>query len=100
MEVTITSSSNGDLKVKKAGGRRKISVNRKPLTIKDREGLLLTATVDLFSGKKSQGEVLKWLRVELLSLSEEQYAKMVGVSRKALSDVESDKGKNGVTVLN
>lgn len=97
----MTSSSNEASSEKKgSGGRRKISVNRKPLTIKDREDLLLAATLDLFSGKKTQGQVLKWLRVELLSLSQEQYAKMVGVSRKALSDVESDKGKNGVELIN
>lgn len=101
MGITMTTSSNDALNVKKGmGGRRKISTNRKPLTIKDREALLLAATLDLFSGKKSQGQVLKWLRVELLSLSQEQYAKMVGVSRKALSDVESDKGKNGVELIN
>ncbi|MDR6963059.1 helix-turn-helix domain-containing protein [Shewanella putrefaciens] len=82
------------------GGRRKISINRKRLTIKGREALLLVATLDLFSGKKSLGQVLKWLRVELLSLSQELYAKMVGVSRKALSDVESGKGKNGVEQIN
>ena len=97
----MTSLPKDLLNVKKGtSGRRKISVNRKPLTIKDREDLLLTAAKDLFSGKKTQGEVLKWLRVELLSLSQEQYAKMVGVSRKALSDVESDKGKNGVELIN
>ncbi|MGL4713474.1 MAG: helix-turn-helix transcriptional regulator [Shewanella sp.] len=81
------------------GGRKKMSVNRKPLTLKEREDLLLAATSDLFSGKKTQGQVLKWLRVELLSLSQDQYAKMVGVSRKALSDIESDKGKNGVELI-
>lgn len=103
MGAIMTVSSNvatDSIETKGRGGRKKISVNRKPLTLKDREDLLLAATLDLFSGKKTQGQVLKWLRVELLSLSQDQYAKMVGVSRKALSDVESDKGKNGVELIN
>ena len=103
MGAIMTVSSNvatDSIETKGRGGRKKISVNRKPLTIKDREDLLLAATLDLFSGKKTQGQVLKWLRVELLSLSQDQYAKMVGVSRKALSDIESDKGKNGVELIN
>ncbi|MGK4303408.1 helix-turn-helix domain-containing protein [Shewanella xiamenensis] len=99
--MTVSSNVATDsIETKGRGGRKKISVNRKPLTLKDREDLLLAATLDLFSGKKTQGQVLKWLRVELLSLSQDQYAKMVGVSRKALSDVESDKGKNGVELIN
>ncbi|GGM97961.1 helix-turn-helix domain-containing protein [Shewanella xiamenensis] len=99
--MTVSSNVATDsIETKGRGGRKKISVNRKPLTLKDREDLLLAATLDLFSGKKTQGQVLKWLRVELLALSQDQYAKMVGVSRKALSDVESDKGKNGVELIN
>ena len=103
MGAIMTVSSNvatDSIETKGRGGRKKISVNRKPLTLKDREDLLLAATLDLFSGKKTQGQVLKWLRVELLSLSQDQYAKMVGVSRKALSDIKSDKGKNGVELIN
>lgn len=103
MGAIMTVSSNvatDSIETKGRGGRKKISVNRKPLTLKDREDLLLAATLGLFSGKKTQGQVLKWLRVELLSLSQDQYAKMVGVSRKALSDIESDKGKNGVELIN
>lgn len=99
--MTVSSNVATDsAEIKGRGGRKKISVNRKPLTLKDREDLLLAATLDLFSGKKTQGQVLKRLRVELLSLSQDQYAKMVGVSRKALSDIESDKGKNGVELIN
>lgn len=99
--MTVSSNVATDsIETKGRGGRKKISVNRKPLTLKDREDLLLAATLDLFSGKKTQGQVLKWLRVELLALSQDQYAKMVGVSRKALSDIESDKGKNGVELIN
>ena len=99
--MTVSSNVATDsIETKGRGGRKKISVNRKPLTLKDREDLLLAATLDLFSGKKTQGQVLKWLRVELLSLSQDQYAKMVGVSRKALSDIKSDKGKNGVELIN
>ena len=103
MGAIMTVSSNvatDSIETKGRGGRKKISVNRKPLTLKDREDLVFAATLDLFSGKKTQGQVLKWLRVELLSLSQDQYAKMVGVSRKALSDIESDKGKNGVELIN
>lgn len=99
MKVSSNAATDST-ETKGRAGRKKMSANRKPLTLKDREDLLLAATLDLFSGKKTQGQVLKWLRVELLSLSQDQYAKMVGVSRKALSDIESDKGKNGVELIN
>lgn len=99
--MTVLANVAADsIESKGRAGRKKLSVNRKPLTLKEREDLLLAATLDLFLGKKTQGQVLKWLRVELLSLSQDQYAKMVGVSRKALSDIESDKGKNGVELIN
>lgn len=54
----------------------------------------------LADGQLSQGQALKTLRVEVLGLKQEQFARMVKVSRKTLSDVENDKGNYSVNTLN
>lgn len=69
------------------------------------EGLERTQAKDavlarLAKGELSQGQALKILRVEVLGLKQEQFAKMVNVSRKTLSDIENDKGNYSVNTLN
>lgn len=51
-------------------------------------------------GAISQGEALKKLRVELLGLRQDEYARLVDVSRKTLSDVENDKGNYSAEIIN
>ncbi|HHH3454948.1 TPA: helix-turn-helix transcriptional regulator, partial [Klebsiella variicola subsp. variicola] len=48
----------------------------------------------------SQGEALKKLRVEVLGLRQDEYARLVDVSRKTLSDVENDKGNYSAEIIN
>lgn len=69
------------------------------------EGLERTYAKDavleqLASGKISQGQALKQLRVQVLGLKQMQFANMVRVSRKTLSDIENDKGNYSINTLN
>lgn len=41
----------------------------------------------------SMGHLLVYLRKNLLGMSQQQYATLVGISRRTLSDIEQDKGK-------
>lgn len=54
----------------------------------------------VFAGKLTQGEALKILRVQVLGVKQEQFAQLVKVSRKTLSDIENDKGNYSVDTLN
>lgn len=47
----------------------------------------------------SMGELLVYLRKNLLGLSQEQYATLVGISRRTLSDIEQDKAKLTQSVM-
>ncbi|MCS5881417.1 helix-turn-helix domain-containing protein [Klebsiella variicola subsp. variicola] len=51
-------------------------------------------------GAISRGEALKKLRVEVLGLRQDEYARLVDVSRKTLSDVENDKGNYSAEIIN
>lgn len=48
----------------------------------------------------SQGEALTNLRLNILGLKQSDYAKLVKVSRKTISDIENNKGNPSIEVLN
>lgn len=54
----------------------------------------------LLMNEISLGQVLKYLRLNVLVMKQEQYAKFVNVSRKTLSDLENDKGNYSVEIIN
>ncbi len=54
----------------------------------------------LTAGQLTQGQMLKKLRVEVLGFKQDEFAKIVKVSRKTLSDVENDKGNYSVNTIN
>ena len=54
----------------------------------------------IFAGELTQGAALKKLRVQVLGVKQEQFAQLVKVSRKTLSDIENDKGNYSVDTLN
>ena len=45
------------------------------------------------------GELLMYLRKNVLGMSQEQYANFVGISRRTLSDIELNKGKLSQSIL-
>lgn len=70
------------------------------LTPEQREALLLEELQRLLDGSTSQGEVLSALRRKVLGFNQTQYAQLVGVSRRTLSDIERDTGNVTVETLN
>jgi DNA-binding XRE family transcriptional regulator len=66
----------------------------------DRQAVIHAIIHDIMLGAISQGEALKKLRVEVLGLRQDEYARLVDVSRKTLSDVENDKGNYSAEIIN
>ena len=66
----------------------------------DREQRLLAALRCLLAGEISEGQLLRQLRREVLGLSQQEYASLVGVSRRTLSDMEGDRGNASLAVMN
>ncbi|WP_122054118.1 helix-turn-helix transcriptional regulator [Vibrio sp. Evd11] len=54
----------------------------------------------LLFGDLTQGQALKELRINVLGLKQDVYAKLVDVSRKTLSDIENDRGNYKTDILN
>ena len=54
----------------------------------------------LLSGEMTQGQALRKLRIEMLGVNQQQYMKMVQVSRQTLSNIENDKGNYSIETIN
>ncbi|MFQ6371531.1 helix-turn-helix transcriptional regulator [Shewanella sp. YIC-542] len=65
----------------------------------ERKNAIHAVTQQLLHGALSQGQALKTLRVEVLGLTQDQYATLAKVSRKTLSDVENDRGSFKTDIL-
>lgn len=61
--------------------------------LQDRQQVLIDLYTKYLMNEISMGQLLAYLRKNLLSMSQEQYATLVGISRRTLSDIEQDKGK-------
>ncbi|EVT76331.1 helix-turn-helix family protein [Vibrio parahaemolyticus V14/01] len=48
----------------------------------------------------TQGQALKSLRINILGLKQDVFARLVDVSRKTLSDIENDRGSYNTEILN
>ncbi|WP_288131931.1 helix-turn-helix domain-containing protein [Microbulbifer sp.] len=70
------------------------------LTAQQRQALLIKLLTQYMLGELSQGQLLQYLRKEILNFNQTQYAEFVGVSRRTLSDLERDKGSPANTVIN
>lgn len=65
----------------------------KAMTADEREQLLRDLLHQVYRGDITEGKLLQILRKQVLGLTQEQYAKLVGVSRRTLSEIESDKAQ-------
>ncbi|ALM52655.1 helix-turn-helix domain-containing protein [Halomonas huangheensis] len=70
-----------------------------PLTPEQLEALLQEHLQRLFDGRSTQGEVLSELRRKVLGFNQTQYAELVGISRRTLSDIERDSSNVTVATL-
>ncbi|WP_311064446.1 helix-turn-helix domain-containing protein [Halomonas sp. DWK9] len=75
-------------------------MKRKELSSIEREALLATLVTQLVREEISSGQVLRQLRRDVLGMSQTQYADLVGISRRTLSDLEADKASPTVALLN
>ncbi|TDR76476.1 helix-turn-helix transcriptional regulator [Paludibacterium purpuratum] len=66
----------------------------------ERENRLAELLTQLMSGTITEGKLLRTLRKEVLGLSQEQYSKLVGISRRTLSDLELDRASPSLALLN
>ena len=80
--------------------RQRLSPGLTRVDTRDRQDLLHAAIRDILLGKITQGEALRKLRVEVLGLKQDEYAKLVSVSRKTLSDVENNRGNYSADIIN
>ncbi|MCS4296748.1 MULTISPECIES: helix-turn-helix domain-containing protein [Acinetobacter] len=65
----------------------------------DRQQVLINLYTQYLLSEITLGELLTYLRKNLLGMSQEQYAILVGISRRTLTDIEQDKGKLTQSVL-
>jgi len=80
--------------------RRRVSDLTKPVSANDRNEARTQIMKALILGEMSQGEALKTLRINVLGLKQDAFAKLVCVSRKTLSEVENDKGNYTPDIIN
>ncbi|SBS26340.1 Helix-turn-helix domain protein [Marinomonas spartinae] len=76
------------------------SKNSQPLVDDDKQKTMQRIIKQLIMGDISQGEALKILRIQVLGLKQEDFATLVGVSRKTLSENENDKGNYTADIVN
>jgi len=73
---------------------------KKPLSPAEREALLLEQVEALLTERTTPGAVLRKLRREVLAMNQTEYAALTRISRRTLSDIETDKGSQSLALLN
>ncbi|AZG35396.1 MULTISPECIES: helix-turn-helix domain-containing protein [Shewanella] len=80
-------------------GRLPLAAKRQKLPSSVKDELMKSICIELMTSQITTGKALQRLRTEMLFANQEQYAKMVGITRKALSEIEGDKSKASALVL-
>lgn len=96
--IQNTGEAQPSQKVLTESTRKKKRVNE--LTAKQREEIKMEALLDLLRGDISEGQLLQCLRKKLLGYSQDQFGKLVGISRKTISDFEKGQGRNATLTIN
>ena len=65
----------------------------------DRQPILIDLYLQYLKQEITTGELLKYLRKNVLGMSQEQYANFVGISRRTLSDIELNKGSLSQSIM-
>ena len=71
-----------------------------PLTPQQQQNLLIDLIRQHILGELSQGQLLKYLRKHFMQMNQAEFATLVGVSRRTLTDLEQDKGSPAQTIVN
>lgn len=72
----------------------------KELNPLEREAFLRNCLQELLRGETSEGKILTRLRKKILGMNQSDYAVLVGLSRRTLSDIENDTGDQSLSVIN
>ncbi len=80
--------------------RSKASKNAKAVSAAERKTEANKIIKQLLLGELTQGQALKYLRLHILGLKQDVFARLVDVSRKTLSDIENDRGSYNTEILN
>lgn len=80
--------------------RRRVSIASASLPPEQRRVITKSIIKSMLLGELTQGDALVHLRSDILGLKQVDYAKMVKVSRKTISEIENGKGGQSVEVLN
>lgn len=72
----------------------------KTLSPVEREAYLLDLLEQLAQKNITEGKLLATLRKDILGMNQDDYAAYVNVSRRTLSDIENDSGKQTLPVIN
>lgn len=70
------------------------------LTEEQKQNLLIDLIRQHMLGELSQGQLLKYLRKHFLHMNQTEFASLVGVSRRTLTDIEQDKGSPAQSIIN
>ena len=79
---------------------QRVSKNKTSVNAAERKNVANQIIKQLLFGELTQGQALKALRINVLGLKQDVYAKLVDISRKTLSDIENDRGSYKTDILN
>ncbi len=79
---------------------QRVSKNTTSVSATERTKAANQIIKQLLFAELTQGQALKKLRINVLGLKQDVYAKLVDVSRKTLSDIENDRGNYNTEILN
>ncbi|WP_407332309.1 helix-turn-helix transcriptional regulator [Enterovibrio sp. 27052020O] len=79
---------------------QRVSKHKTSVNAAERKHVANQIIKQLLFGELTQGQALKALRVNVLGLKQDVFAKLVGISRKTLSDIENDRGSYKTDILN
>ncbi|WED27292.1 helix-turn-helix domain-containing protein [Vibrio sp. DW001] len=79
---------------------QRVSKNTTSVSTTDRKKAANHIIKRLLFSELTEGQALKELRINVLGLKQDVYAKLVNVSRKTLSDIENDRGNYKTDILN
>ncbi|PKF49087.1 helix-turn-helix transcriptional regulator [Enterovibrio nigricans] len=79
---------------------QRVSKNKTSVDAAERKNVANKIIKQLLFGELTQGQALKALRINVLGLKQDVYAKLVDISRKTLSDIENDRGSYKTDILN
>lgn len=75
-------------------------MKRRELNPDEREAKLVEVVRQLLAEEINEGDALRILRRDVLGHSQEAYAKLVGISRRTLSDLERNRANMTLDTMN